>query len=206
MLKDETIIEKLLKIKRIFTDLERNKKEYFTNSSDSNFFKEDQEEIYYLISCTWCHKASAFIEELTNKYSMRNTGDLFEINKFISKFTIFENETRKITNTYGIYPGPINNFSLLKGKDSWFDGNNNSRYSNVFVSKNLKDNHDYFILNKDHWNLINEVFGNLYEIKRIGIPKSLDIEIYPKEVMPKNIIKHKILKSKTIAYPLQKIN
>jgi len=147
-----------------------------------NKYDEDKFEEVYLISCTWCYKALAFIEEFTNKYSLRSINDLFDINKFITKFSIFENESRKINNTFGIYPGPINNFGLLKGKDLWIDYNNSEYSSNLHLSNNLKENQDFYILKKDQWNLIKEIFGNIYEIKRIFYPKSMMYEIYPKEV------------------------
>ena len=185
MKKEEALFEKLIKIKKIFCDIERNNN--FINKNDSeniitSNIDNDFEDIY-LISCTWCNKALAFIEECTNKYSMRSISDLFDVNKFITKFSIFENESRKINNTFGIYPGPINNFGLLKGKDNWVDSSyNDENHSSLYLSNNIKENQDFYILTQDQWNLVNNIFGNLYEIKRSYFPKTNKYEIFPKEV------------------------
>ncbi len=181
MKKEGSLIDKLLIIKKFICDIERNNKTMTKNESENNIDKADENEFtdIYLISCNWCNKALAFIEEYTNKYSMRSINDLFDINKFITKFSIFENESRKINNTYGIYPGPINNFGLLKGKDQWVEDKNNT---NIFISKILKENQDFYILTKDQWSLVNDVFGNIYEIKRSFFPKKMTYEIFPIEV------------------------
>lgn len=179
------MIDKLTKIKKIFCDIERNSTFITKSESEINLKKitENEWENIYLISCTWCNKALAFIEEFTNKYSMRCTSDLFDINKFITKFSIFENESRKINNTFGIYPGPINNFCLLKGKDHWFDDNNdNENYTNLYISTSIKENQDFYLLKQDQWNLVNDVFGNMYEIKRYYFPSRKFHEIFLKEV------------------------
>lgn len=185
MKKEESLIEKLLNIKKIFCDIERNNNFFIENRPENNLTSYENEfDDIFLISCTWCNKALAFIEECTNKYSMRSIGDLFEINKFITKFSIFENESRKINNTFGIYPGPINNFGLLKGKNHWIDINNseNGNYFNLYVSNTIKENQDFYILTKDQWNLVNDIFGNIYEIRRRYFPKAFTYEIFPKEV------------------------
>lgn len=199
--KSETLIENLLKIKKIFSDKERNvinnlaSQSSFSDKPDEAYEKgTNAKEEFYLISCNWCNKAVAFIDEITNKYSMRNVEDLFEINKFITKFVIFENDSRKINNTFGIYPGPINNFCLLSSKDHWYDYDEEHAYSNVFLSKKIIQSQDYYILSKEQWDLVNKLFDNMYEIKRFPYPKSEtkssnmninELELYSKEVKSK---------------------
>lgn len=187
---NEEFLAKLNSIRKIYNDYERNlnekEREKEKEKKNLKFFneknKEKEKEEVYLISNNWFNKAICFIEEITNKYSLRSKDDLFDLNKFFSKFLLIEKDSRKINNTYGIYPGPINNFFLLNSKDFWFDPSEENGYFNNVLNKVLLWKKDYFIVEKKEWNLIKEIFNSEHEIKRYRTIKNNDIELYPKEV------------------------
>ena len=182
---NEDFINKLNTVKKIYNDNERNineKKILDLDQIKNNNSCNEKEEVY-LISSSWFNKASSFIDEVTNKYSLRTKDDLFDLNKFFSKYLLLEKDSRKINKTYGIYPGPINNFHLLNSKDYWYDPCEINSYLNSELTKTITQKQDFFILEKEEWELVKEIFNCQYEIKRYRSVKTNQIEIFPKEVM-----------------------
>ena len=51
--------------------------------------------------------------------------------------------------------------------------------------KNLKEKEDFFILEKNEWEFIKEIFSCQFEIKRYRNPQENQIELYPIEVNKK---------------------
>ncbi len=78
-------------------------------------------------------------------------------------------------NLEGAFPGPINNFNLLSFVEIWYDPHPAFSQSNLPLAKNLKENVDYIILDKDKYQFLKETFGIYYEIERNSISISDEI-------------------------------
>ena len=66
----------------------------------------------------------------------------------------------------GVYPGPINNFSITQFKNFWFDPDSNQSHTNTYLKKGIKENVDFLFMNERGWNSVKDVFGCDFEIKR----------------------------------------
>ena len=71
-----------------------------------------------------------------------------------------------------IFPGPINNLSLIEFKDYWYDPVNVEE--NDMLKDGLINNEDYFLVNKDDYYFLKSIFKDSNELRR----KNIDDEIY----------------------------
>ncbi len=78
-------------------------------------------------------------------------------------------------NLEGAYPGPINNFNLLSFNEIWYDPHPAFSQSNIPLAKNLKENVDYIILDKENYQFIKDTFGVYFEIERNSISNTEEI-------------------------------
>jgi len=91
----------------------------------------------------------------------------------------------------GSYPGPINNFFLIKGVYLWVDPIDVS--SNRFLYKNIVEGRDYKLLPEEIYTKIKGIFGCYEEIERrsYATEDDIDVEIHFQKVFLDNI--HTIL-------------
>ena len=130
----------------------------------------------YLISKDWVYNVKLFIEPFieSRKENMENLilTDTFDLEKVYSYF-MGKKEKIKLKNYFGvIFPGPINNYTLLDFKDHWIDPENLEE--NNIIKNDLKINRDYFYLTQKDWSFLKEIFSATNEIKR----KKKDVELY----------------------------
>ena len=178
--KVKTGTEEYLKIKqKLFVEtLNKEKVNYIKNilnsiEKDNNNNKD--ENLYYVINKEWLDKAYNFINEYERTFNLNKE----EFNNFIEKSFNFENvyskyigeeKTNIIINEedkdFPFFPGPIDNYSITVFKDFWND--NDNIQDNYFIKDNLILNKDYYLINKEIWNELNNIFQSTNEIRRIG--------------------------------------
>jgi len=66
----------------------------------------------------------------------------------------------------GVYPGPVNNFSIMQFKNFWFDPDSHQSNTNIYLKKGIKENEDFLFMDQTGWNAVKEVFSCDFEIKR----------------------------------------
>ena len=155
-------------VNKILDDILVEKKiEYNTKNNEKNI--EDKDDIdeenmeygtyNFLINKEWITKAKKFI----NYYIISKKEPLFDDEAFKEVF-----ETNNILNSYFnlnssekvVYPGPINNFNLIKYKDCWEDPNDEDE--NFYFDKNSKE---YISINEKKYNILKYVFESTNDIK-----------------------------------------
>ena len=120
---------------------------------------------YYVISTVWVENLLNFIENNTKKIEK----------KFDKSQVCLCYFSERVNDYTGAYPGPINNFFLINFNEIWYDPHPAFSQSNLPLAKNLKENVDYIILDKDKYQFLKETFGIYYEIERNSISISDEI-------------------------------
>ena len=189
------ILDKILKGK------EDNKND-INNLIDNNLNEKDDSNLY-IISKNWVSKAKKFIDDFNNSLKNGKENNFFD-NSFNEDYVLYSyfNEINNSKNASdSFYPGPINNYYLIKNKDSWEDPI--SSEENLFIEKNFKLNKDYYFINEKNWNILKEIFDctNEIKIKKSEIEKNgelikLKALIFEKR-LEKNIL-HNLLKLRII--------
>jgi hypothetical protein len=125
---------------------------------------------YFLISAIWVQLAIPFIEEFINENTQIKEEEFFNTSKIFNKcIAVFDNNNNtKIKSANFVYPNKINNVDIIEFKDFWYDFQEEYRDSNVFLSRNAKENQNYFYLNKKNWKLLVSIFGCINEIPRFS--------------------------------------
>lgn len=95
----------------------------------------------------------------------------FDITSVFSQY--FSDDKKELSS--GVYPGPINNYHLISFSDIWYDPEINYLDSNLPLKKNLKENSDYFILDKINYDFLKNLFGCYFEIPRKPIKSNDEI-------------------------------
>ncbi len=118
----------------------------------------------YMINANWVIKAKIFLDfykvssrEMIEEDSLKN---LFNTKNILNSYF---NEKDKNICADILYPGPINNYNLLKYKDAWEDNINDDE--NYFIKDNLELNKDYYLISYKNWYFLNEIFDSTNEIK-----------------------------------------
>ena len=160
--------EKMTQINQILDNILRENQKENNNDKEEIEIKEESDIIgddtdngsyIFLINKDWVLKAKIFIdyylinikESLIDDNSIKAT---FKINKILNSYFGLESTTSEI------YPGPINNFNLLKYKDCWIDPDNND--DNYYIDKNSKE---YISISEKDYNIIKEEFDSTNDIK-----------------------------------------
>ena len=144
-----------------------NKNENQNNSKIDNY--EDESGSYiFMINKDWVMRAKVFIDYY-NISLMEMMEDEFLKNAFNEEYILYSyfNELKDKNTKYSmnnLYPGPIDNFNLLKYRDAWEDMINEDE--NYFIKDNLILNKDYYLISQRNWNILNEVFDSTNEIKK----------------------------------------
>ena len=170
--------EKYKKMKKLFKDLNDNN--YKINNEDDSFL--------YILNKNWFIKANQFfmdyIKIRDNLIKDNYFKVVFEPNYcYQNYFDIFE-ELQKNNYKYSPFPGIIDNYSIINWTDIWLDPLNDDE--NYILQKNLKEGKDYFLLEKNDFEILQKYFGvsnvikrkrkNLVEIKAIILDKRLKKE------------------------------
>ena len=160
--------ENMNQIKQILDNILREKQKENNNDKEESELKEKNdnaddntgyESYIFLINKNWVLKAKIFVdyylilfkESLIDDNSIKAT---FKINTILNSYFDLESTTSQI------YPGPINNFNLLKYKDCWEDPNNDDE--NYYLDKKSKE---YFTINEKDYTMIKEEFDSTNDIK-----------------------------------------
>jgi hypothetical protein len=122
--------------------------------------KIQENEVYYLISAKWVEKLFIFMETESN--------EKYEISLVLSLYLDHDEK-----HFLGAYPGPINNTPLLSYSDILFDPEDS--LSNFPTRKNLKENQDFFIIDKDNFEILKQTFGCYFELPRKAIKHNEEI-------------------------------
>ena len=82
----------------------------------------------------------------------------------------------------GSYPGPINNFFLVKGSDLWVDPEDES--SNKVLYRNIVEGRDYKLIPYEIYSKIKDIFGIYEEIERktFSLNEEIEVDIHYQKV------------------------
>ena len=170
--------EKYKKMKKLFKDLNDNN--YIINNEDDSYL--------YILNKNWFIKANQFFMDYIKIRDNSIKDNYFKVAFdpnycYQNYFDIFE-ELQKNNYKYSPFPGVIDNYSIINWTDNWLDPLNEDE--NYILQKNLKEGKDYFLLEKNDFELLKKFFGvsntikrkrkNLVEIKAIILDKRLKKE------------------------------
>ena len=154
-------------------------KENNINNNEKNIIKnEDDEEdgsYLFLVNKNWIMKTKVFIDyyiisikEMMEKDFLKNA-----FNEEYVLYSYFNESNDKNGNI--LYPGPIDNFNLLKYKDAWEDPISDEE--NYFLKDNLQKNKDYYLISQRNWFILNEIFDSTNEIKKNENKEYFEIKV-----------------------------
>ncbi len=127
----------------------------------------------------------SYENEPDNKYNSY-LENAFNRNYVVNLF-FNENDTN---NSKGIYPGKVNNYPIMKFKDSWIDADPNEFYTNIYLKKGIMENVDFMYVGEEQWSLLEEFFGyNLIVDRRVAnIGGNMLIEVNLRSVSNSNML------------------
>ena len=131
---------------------------------------------YYIINKLWVERAKNFINLYETLRKENNEKKIkFFINKSLDSEYIYSKYLgeeltgiiiKEKDKTIPIFPGPIDNYSITLFKDNWIDPLNIQ--DNYFIKDNLEMNKDYYLINKEKWDYLNNFFLSTNELIRKG--------------------------------------
>jgi hypothetical protein len=141
--------------------------QHFLNTDRPNFIPNlstaNNGETFYIISTLWMKKLIFFLKKNTNSDYIDKSFD----RRNVCLLYFNEGDVKEELKRYlGNYPGPINNYFIVKMKDLWVDNHPEFTYSNTVVKSNLKENIDYLIINEELWTNLSDFFGFDFVIQR----------------------------------------
>ena len=150
-------------MKKLFDVL--NKNEYKINLDINN---KENNEYLYIISKNWFTKAYQFFLDYQKVRDNLIKGsyfkEVFDVNYcYMSYFDQIE-WLQNNKHTYSPFPCIIDNYSIINWTDNWLDPLNEDE--NIILQNNLKEGKDYFLLEKNDFDLIQNFFGVSNIIKR----------------------------------------
>ena len=165
-IKDD-ILDKKSTLIRLGEEVKNNIKNYEENQK--KYLEDLKSEKIYLINKKWIMNFISFTQKLSEENI--DYDSLFQINPLCLMYFSQKDEEQEENN--GIYCGEVNNFMLIKPKLYWPD--NEQKYSNIFIDKNIVGQFDKFIIfDEEIYNKIKFYMGINYEIERIN-NKNMDI-------------------------------
>ena len=181
-------------------EIKNNKlEENIDNKTDNINDNDDYGSFLLLINKDWVMQAKAFINYykiLTQEsfFEDDNIKAAFEITNVINSYFRIKSDSDKGEKLSTAYPGPINNFTLLKYKDYWEDVNNEDE--NYFIKKNFEE---YFHIKEKYYNYLKDIFDSTNDI-RIYEKKIeyFEIKVLILDKKFKELIAKKLLKLRTI--------
>ena len=159
--------EKYLKMKNLFKDLNDNS---YQEKRDLNYNNKDD---LYLINKNWFNKANQFFLDYSkirdNNIKNSYFKEVFEPSYcYFNYFDLYE-ELKNKSYKYSAFPCLIDNYSIINWTDNWLDPSNEDE--NYILKKDLKEDKDYYLLNKNDFELLQNFFGvtNIIKRKRIDL-------------------------------------
>ena len=159
--------EKYLKMKKIFKELNDND---YQKNIQLNINNQDD---LYIIGKNWFTKANQFFLDYTkirdNNIKNNYFKEVFEPNYcYLNYFDLYE-ELKNKSYKYSPFPCLIDNYSIINWTDNWLDPLNEDE--NYILKKDLKEDKDYYLLNKEDFELLQNFFGvtNVIKRKRIDL-------------------------------------
>ena len=159
--------EKYLKMKKIFKELNDND---YQKNRQLNINNQDD---LYIIGKNWFTKANQFFLDYTkirdNNIKNNYFKEVFEPNYcYLNYFDLYE-ELKNKSYKYSPFPCLIDNYSIINWTDNWLDPLNEDE--NYILKKDLKEDKDYYLLNKEDFELLQNFFGvtNVIKRKRIDL-------------------------------------
>ena len=160
--------EKYNKLKKIMKDLKENK--YVINNNESD----NTNEYLYVINKAWFNKAYNFIKDYANvrdniiklSYYRKAFDPKLFYNNYFKEETKEENSNKNNEKKEDVYPFPgiIDNYSISDWRDYWNDPLNEDE--NNYMQQNLENNKDYYLLEKNDFEFLQNFFGVTNIIKR----------------------------------------
>ena len=162
------------------------------NINNKNSINDDNEELgtySFMINKTWIDKTKIFLDYYIISSREMMLDELKTVfNEEYVLYSFFKESKDK--NDMGIlYPGPIDNYNLLKYRDAWEDDVNEDE--NYFLKDNLEIYKDYYLTSQRNWNILNEIFDSTNEIKRNENTEFIEIKaLILEERLRKKVNKH----------------
>ena len=155
------ILDKKNTLVKLGEEVKNNLKNYEENLE--KYIKELKSEKIYLINKKWILNFISFTQKLSEENN--DFDSLFQINPLCLIYFSSKDEEQEESN--GIYCGEVNNFMLIKPKLFWPD--NEQKYSNIFINKNIIGQYDKFVIFEEEiYSKIKFYMGINYEIERIN--------------------------------------
>ena len=161
--------EKYTKLLNLFDNINNNTHIKNNLNTNNNMDINTDEDIYlYLINKNWFNKALKFLLDyheqrqkgLSNDYLLK----AFNANYCYKNYFGIKDENIKENNKYNTFPGKIDNYSLINWTDNLYDPYNEDE--NFILKKNLAENKDYILLEKNDFYFLENFFGITNIIKR----------------------------------------
>ena len=176
-------------------------KEILNNIGKNNINNDDN--LYYVINKNWVDRACNFFNEYERLINLKKDEDFaifmdksFKFNNIYSKYIGEELTNLTIEDSdknIPFFPGPIDNYSITVFKDFWSDSELKNVQNNFFIKEGLEINKNYYLINKNTWISLNEIFQSTNEIKRKGDNNDLMILkciIFEKNLQKKENVNH----------------
>ena len=148
-----------------------NNKEQFCSQfsiiEENSLIEEDENEFFYLVNKFWYDNAKNFIEAV-------KSGSNEDIESLFEKKSVLQNWYMNNTQNPSIFCGKINNCSLIKFKDYWYDPNEDQSYTNVYLNHSIEERTNYLLLNEKKF----EFYKNCFEIEKYQTIKRKKDEIH----------------------------
>ena len=139
-------------------------------------FPLEKKENCYLISTSWIKSFILFLHIITtqehsgvdyNKLIDKNIQSSRTCKLFYMYFDNFINQNEEdYAKMISTYPGPINNYFIVKQCDHWEDPKEDEKYSNVYLSNKAIENDDFKYVDQDTYVILKGLFGVNYELER----------------------------------------
>ena len=139
-------------------------------------FPLEKKENCYLISTSWIKSFILFLHSITtqehsgvdyNKLIDKNIQSSRTCKLFYMYFDNFINQNEEdYAKMISTYPGPINNYFIVKQCDHWEDPKEDEKYSNVYLSNKAIENDDFKYVDQDTYVILKGLFGVNYELER----------------------------------------
>ena len=158
--------EKYIKLLNLFKNINDNT--YIKNNLNLNTYNNidintDEDIYFYLINKSWFIKALKFLSDY-HEQRQKGLSDDYISNVFNANYCYRNYFDIKEENKYNPFPGKIDNYSLINWTDNLYDPYNEDE--NFILKKNLVENKDYILLEKNDFSFLQNFFGITNIIKR----------------------------------------
>ena len=185
------ILANILRESQIENNEDNNKKQ-----NENNLFDDDNAEYgsyLFLINKEWIMKAKVFLDYLLISKKEPFFDDeiiksAFDQNNILNSY--FNLDSKETT----VYPGPINNFNLLKYKDCWEDPSNEDE--NYYINENTKE---YISITEKNYNILKDIFESSNDIKLLDKNiKYIELKVLILDKRFKELVCRKLLRIRSI--------